>query len=112
MISFEDFKKIDLKIGKVMFAEKISGSDKLIKLQIDLGEKDVGDNSGLRQIIAGIGKFYEPENLVGREIVVVANLEPRMLMGFESRGMLLAAEDDGVVLLRPDKEMSPGSSIH
>jgi methionine--tRNA ligase beta chain len=105
MITIEDFQKIDLRAAKVLAAEKIDGSDKLLKLQIDLGEEK-------RQIVAGIAQFYEPEKLIGREIIVVANLEPRILRGIESQGMLLAADDNGPVLLMPDKEVMPGAKIH
>jgi len=102
IITFDDFKKLDLRVAKILSAEKVEGSDKLLKLEIDLGNE-------IRQIVAGIGKNYSPEKLVGREIIVVANLEPRKLMGFESQGMLLAANDEsGPVLLEPDKEVSPG----
>lgn len=106
MIAFEDFKKIELKIGKILAAERVAESDKLIKLRVTLGEEE-------RQLVAGIGKAYEPEALVGREIVVAANLAPRTMMGLESQGMLLAASDaDGVpVLLTPDREVSPGSVV-
>ncbi len=105
MISYDDFKKLEIKIGKVEVAERIEGSDKLLKLQVDLGAEQ-------RQIIAGIGRFHAPEDIIGHEIVILANLEPRMLMGFESQGMLLAADsEDGPVLLRPDKEVPPGTSI-
>lgn len=105
MISFEDFKKIDLKVGKVVRAERISGTQKLLKLQVNLGKET-------RQIVAGIGQFYEPEKLTGREIIVVANLEPKTLMGVESQGMLLTADNEGVpVLLMPDTEVKPGSKV-
>ena len=105
MISLEDFQKLDLRVGKILKAERVEGSEKLLKLEIDLG-------SATRQIIAGIGKFYEPEKLVGREIPIVANLEPRTLMGLESQGMLLAADKAGEpVLLSPDQEVPSGSII-
>jgi len=106
MISIEDFKKAELKIAKILSAERVEGSEKLIKLKVSLGEEE-------RQIVAGIGKAYEPEALVGKEIVVVANLEPRTMMGIESQGMLLAAsEGDGLpVLLVPEREITPGSSV-
>ena len=107
MISYEDFKKIDLRVAKILKAEKIEGSDKLVRLEVDLGAE-----IGVRQIIAGIAQFYETEKLVGREIVVVANLEPRTLRGFESQGMLLAADNEGSpVLLSPDARVSPGSVV-
>lgn len=105
MIRFEDFKKLDLRIAKVVAVEKVEDADKLLKLQIDVGDES-------RQIVAGIAEFYNPEELVGREIVVVANLEPRMFKGVESQGMLLAADEEGKpVLLMPDKEVPPGTSI-
>lgn len=104
-MTIDEFRQVDLRIAKVISAERVTGSEKLIKLQIDLGEP--------RQLVAGIGKAYEPENLVGKEIVVVANLEARELMGLTSEGMLLAAhEGDGVpVLLMPDRVIAPGSAI-
>jgi len=104
MLSFEEFQKIDLRVARILSAEKIEESDKLLKLQIDLGEEK-------RQIVAGIAQFYEPEKLKGREIVVVVNLEPRILRGIESQGMLLAADDNGPVLLSLDKEVPPGAKI-
>ena len=105
MITFDDFKKIELKIARIIEAEEVPGAEKLLKLQIDLGSEK-------RQIVAGIKKSYQAKDLIGREIAVVVNLEPRMVMGIESNGMLLAASDDnGPVLLRPDKDVPPGSSI-
>lgn len=104
-INFEEFQKIDLRIAKVISAEKIKGSERLLKLGVDLGNEK-------RQIIAGISKFYEPKDLIGREVAVVVNLEPRTLMGLESQGMVLAASDEGrPILLKPDKEVSPGTKI-
>ena len=104
MITIDDFKKVELRVAQVMNAERVEGSEKLLKLQVDMGEEK-------RQIVAGIGLVYEPETLVGREIIVVANLEPRVLMGIESQGMLLAASNDHPVLLMPEKEVAPGSVI-
>lgn len=104
MLSFEEFQKIDLRVARILSAEKIEESDKLLKLQIDLGEEK-------RQIVAGIAQFYEPEKLVGREIVVVVNLESRILRGIESQGMLLAADGNDPVLLSLDKEVPPGAKI-
>jgi methionine--tRNA ligase beta chain len=113
MISFEEFQKIDLRVAKIIKAEKIEGSEKLLKLIVDLGnDPSTGSGQEIRQIIAGIAKFYKPEDLVGKEIVVVANLEPKKLMGLESQGMLLAAEKDGEpVILIPEKEVPPGTKI-
>lgn len=106
MISFDDFQKLDLRVARIIKAEKVENSEKLLKLEVDLGEEK-------RQIVAGIGKFYNPEDLIGKEIVVVANLEPKNLMGLESQGMLLAATVDGEpVILVPEKEVQPGAKIH
>lgn len=106
MINFEDFKKVELKIAKILEASRVEGSDKLLKLKVSLGE------AGERQIIAGIGKSYEPEFLIGKEIAIVANLEPRMLMGLESQGMILAAKGEaGPIVLFPEKEVPPGAVI-
>ena len=106
MITYDDFKKIDLRVAKILKAERVEGSEKLVKLQIDVGEL------GERQLVAGIGTVYEPEILVGKRIVIVANLEPKKLMGIESNGMLLAASDDvGPVLLCPESEVKPGTGI-
>ena len=104
MITIDDFKKVDLRVGKVLAAIRVEGSEKLLKLQVDVGEEK-------RQIVAGIGLAYEPETLVGREIIIVANLEPRLLMGIESHGMLLAASSDNPVLLMLEKEVAPGCVI-
>ena len=105
MISFEQFKQIELRVVEIIAADRMGGSDKLLRLRVSLGEDE-------RQIIAGIGKRYQPEALVGRQIIIVANLKPRMLMGQESQGMLLAADSpDGPVLLQPDQEVAPGSTV-
>jgi methionine--tRNA ligase beta chain len=105
MISFEEFQKIELKVAKIIEAEKIEKSEKLLKLIVDLGDER-------RQLVAGIAKYYKPEDLIGKEIVVVANLEPKKLMGIESQGMLLAANADGKpVILIPEKEVPPGTKV-
>lgn len=105
MISFEEFKKLDLRVGKILRAEKIEGADKLLRLEVDLGVE-------VRQIVAGIAEYYAPEALLGKEIPILANLEPRVLKGVESQGMLLAADDAGApVLLSPDRDVPPGSMI-
>lgn len=104
-ITIEDFQKIQLKTAKVLTAERVPKSEKLIKLQVDLGSEQ-------RQIVAGIGKKYNPDQLVGRTIVVVANLKPAKLMGVESQGMVLAAGDKevgGLVTIMEDIE--PGTTV-
>ena len=106
MITYDDFKKVELKIARIIGAEEIAGAEKLLKLQIDLG------NSEKRQIVAGIKKMYQAKDLLGKEIVVVTNLEPRVVMGVESNGMLLAASDEkGPVILIPEREVAPGSGV-
>lgn len=112
MINFDEFKKIELKVVKIISAERVEGSEKLLKLQVDLGVDPATSLKIERQIIAGIGKAYAPENIIGKEIVIVANLEPRKLMGLESQGMVLCASDEnGHVLLMPEKEIIPGALI-
>jgi tRNA-binding protein len=105
-IKYEDFAKIELKVAKVISAERKEGSEKLLRLKISLGGEE-------RTILAGIAKAYEPEALVGKELVVVANLEPRKMMGEESNGMLLAATgSEGIpIVLRPEREAGEGASI-
>lgn len=112
MINYDEFQKIELRVAKILSAERIEGSEKLLKLQLDAGEKSEEGALIARQIVAGIGRVYAPENLIGREIVIVANLEPRKLMGLESQGMLLAASDEaGPVFLMPEHDVPPGSGI-
>lgn len=105
LISIEDFMKIKLKVGKVIYAERIKGSTKLIKLIVDIGEN--------RQIVAGIGQQYTPEELLGRSIVILSNLKPVKLMGVESQGMLLAAtgSDGRISILTIDREVNSGANI-
>lgn len=103
--TFDDFKKIEMKIGKILTAEKIEGADRLLKLEVDFGEFK-------RQIVSGIAEFYTPESLIGKECPFIVNLEPRKFMGVESQGMLMATGVDGsAVLMHPDKEVPPGSNI-
>lgn len=106
MISFDEFQKVDLRVAKIISAEPVPGSEKLLKLMIDLGNET-------RQIVSGIGKNNSPENLVNSEVVVVANLEPKELFGLESNGMLLAAKnsDGSPVILTPKNEVPPGSKV-
>jgi len=106
VISYEDFQKIDLRVAKVLAAENVKKSDKLLKLRIDIGEE--------RTLVAGIAKGYKPEDLVGKTIIIVANLQPTKLMGVESQGMLLAADGadgTGVVLATFDKEAKVGAKV-
>jgi methionyl-tRNA synthetase len=104
-IDIDDFAKIELRAALVLSAEKIAGSRKLLKLQVDLGDEK-------RQIVSGISDAYEPETLVGKKIVLVANLKPAKLMGVESNGMVLAASVDGrAVLCTFDSDVAPGTKV-
>ena len=106
MISFDEFKKVEIKIGEIKSAERIPGSDKLLKMKIDLG-------GAQKTCVAGIAQHYKPEELVGKEIALVVNMEPRSLRGVTSEVMLLAAvEKEGkVVILTPEKRVKPGSEV-
>ncbi len=107
-IQYDDFAKVELRVATVIAAEPHPNADKLLVLQIDLGPL------GRRQILAGIRAFYAPETLIGRQIIVVANLAPRAMRGLESNGMLLAASTDDrsdVVVLAPSKPVPPGSRV-
>ncbi len=103
-LPFEDFKKVELRVGKIISAERVEGSDKLLKLEVDFGDH-------LRTVVSGIGKQYKPEDIIGKECPFAYNLEPRTLKGIESQGMMLCANDNGPVLLHPDKPIPPGSAI-
>lgn len=103
MIPFDRFQEVEMRVATVKEAERVEGSEKLVRLLVDAGEE--------RQIVAGIGTAYDEQELIGRQIVIVANLEPRKLMGLESQGMLLAADGNRPVLLRPDEEVEPGAKI-
>ena len=105
MVTFDDFKKLDLRIGKVLSASRVEGTEKLIKLELDLG-------SNTRQIVAGMAEFLVPEDLEGKQVPILVNLEPRRFRGIESHGMVLAADVDGrPVLLHPEYEVPAGSII-
>jgi methionyl-tRNA synthetase len=105
MISIEDFRKVELKIATVKSAEPHPNADRLLVLQVDLGSEQ-------RQICAGIRNHYNPEDLVGKQVVIVANLETAKLRGLESQGMLLAAsDDDRVIVLTPEKPVQVGAKV-
>lgn len=107
VIQYDDFAKIDLRIATVVEASEHPNADKLLLLKVNLGGQE-------RQIVAGLRGYYEPGDLVGKQIVVVANLAPRTMRGCESQGMLLAAcsdDNSSVVLLTPLKECAPGTRV-
>lgn len=107
MITINDFQKLEIKIGKVKSVEHVENADKLLKFIFDIG------NGEERQILAGIAQFYSDlDALVGKEMPLLLNLEPRVMRGLESQGMMLAADVDGsAVLLHPDKEIPSGSTV-
>lgn len=107
MINYEDFKKVEIKVGEIKEVEVIEGSDKLLKLKVVFGEEE-------RQILSGIRKFFADYNvLVGKKVPFVINLEPRKMMGLESQGMILAVNDDegNFSLLEVDGKIKSGSSV-
>ena len=105
IISYEEFKKIDLRVGKIIDAEPASGTDKLLKLKVNLGKE-------IRTIVAGVREHYSAENILGKKIIIVYNLKPRKIRGIESQGMLLAAVDNhNVVLLTVDRDITEGSKV-
>jgi len=106
-ISFEDFQKLDLRVGKVTEANQIPGSRNLIRMIVDFGTEE-------RQAVAGLVQWYKPQDLVGKKGAFILNLQRRKMMGVESQCMILAAEDDkgNVVLLQPEKDIAEGSRIH
>lgn len=106
MINFADFTKIEIKIGTISECERIFKSDKLLKLVIDLGNEK-------RQVVSGILKYYPRyKRLIGKQVSVLTNLEPRKIFGIESQGMLLAADDEGLIsLLKPQKRVKNGAIV-
>jgi tRNA-binding EMAP/Myf-like protein len=127
-MTIDEFQKNELLVAKILSAERVEGSEKLLKLQVDAGDKDSAGAPVSRQIISGIAKAYSPEDIVGKEVVIIANLDPRQFkikikngdssvdsepIILESHGMLLAATEEGglPVLLVPERELAPGSHI-
>ena len=121
MITYDDFKKVEIKAGKILSAEKIPNTDKLVKLSVDFGEMaetaDVAGNKSMlkpasRQIVSGISGFFpDPATLVGKTCMFVTNLEPRIIKGFQSNGMLFAVSDNkgNFSLLEPNQSIAPGT---
>ena len=105
-INFDDFKKVEIKMGKIISCEKVADADKLLKLQVDFGEFQ-------RQIVSGIAMSYTPEEMVGKTLPFIVNLDFRKFKGEESQGMLMATGSGGenIVLLEPNKDIEPGSEV-
>lgn len=104
LVSFADFQKLDLRVVRILTAEPVEGADRLLKLQVDLGTEK-------RQLVAGIAEHYTPEALVGKQVIIVANLEPATIRNVESQGMVLAGSGDSVVLATLEKEMPLGTQV-
>ena len=105
MIKFEEFMKLDIRIGKIISAEKVEATDKLMKLEVDLGNEK-------RQLVAGIAEYYNPEEIIGKKTPVLTNLEPKTFKGIESQGMILAVDvNNEPVLLLPEKDVPEGSKV-
>lgn len=105
-VKIDDFAKLEFKVGTILEAEEIEGSEKLLKLSVDLGEERP------RQVLSGIKLYYKPEDLKGNQFVFITNLEPRKMMGLESQAMIMAADaSEDVVLLVPQKQVPAGSKI-
>jgi tRNA-binding EMAP/Myf-like protein len=138
MITFDDFKKVEIKIGTIITAEPVEGSEKLLKLIVDFGLKSaeslpviqensetegsedtaieevvvVEDVKDVRTVVSGIAKYVDVETLPGKQFAFITNLEPRPIMGIESQAMILAAKDDAdFAILTPSKQLSPGASV-
>jgi methionyl-tRNA synthetase len=104
-ITIDDFMKVELRVANVVEAERLPNSDKLLKLTVDLGGEQ-------RTVLAGIAEMYQPEEVAGKQVVVVANLAPRKMRGVESQGMLLAADADGqAILLQPETQVPSGTRV-
>jgi methionine--tRNA ligase beta chain len=105
IVSYEEFSKMDLRIGKIAKADLVQGSRNLVKMLIEIGSEN-------RQAVAGIAQYYNPKDLEGKSVAVIANLQPRKMFGLESNVMILAAEDDKTIsILLPDRPVKTGSKI-
>lgn len=109
MINIDDFEKIEIKIGKIIEAEKILESNKLLKLTVDFGNEDI------RQVLSGIAKYYTPTEIINKKFAFVTNLEPRKMLEYESQAMILASYDEKtntISILMPDKDIEEGSKVN
>ncbi len=113
MINYDDFTKVEIRIGEVLSVEIVEGADKLLKCQVNTGDVDTEGNMVPRQILSGIREYLEdPQSLVGKKFPYVVNLEPRTIRGLESQGMILAASHEGTLaLLAPTNDVPPGTRI-
>ncbi|ADO45001.1 methionyl-tRNA synthetase, beta subunit [Hydrogenobacter thermophilus TK-6] len=105
VIGIEDFLKLDIRLAKIVDAQRVEGSEKLLKLKVSLGGEE-------RVVVAGIAKHYKPDELIGKKILLLANLKPRKILGIESQGMVLALSDgERLSLIVPDREMEEGTRV-
>jgi methionyl-tRNA synthetase len=114
-VSYEEFKKMDIRVGTIKEIEPVPETDKLLRCQIDFNEVDEEGKRKLRQIVSGIHEFYpEYEKLIGKQVLYIVNLEPRTIKGVESNGMLMAIDglDGKPVFLIPETEVEPGVRVH
>jgi methionyl-tRNA synthetase len=111
-VNYEEFKKMDIRIGTIVEVEPVPDTDKLLRCQIDFGEVDIDGNKKLRQIVSGIHEYYpDPNILIGKQVLYIVNLEPRKIKGCESNGMLMAVGDDKPIFLIPEEPVTPGSKV-
>ena len=113
-VTYDEFKKMDIRVGTIKEVEPVPETDKLLRCQVDFSEVDEEGKAKLRQIISGIHEFYpEYQQLIGKQVLYIVNLEPRMIKGFESQGMLMALDgsDGKIVFLVPEKEVNSGSKV-
>lgn len=113
MISYDDFAKIEIRIGEVLSVDIVEGADKLLRCMVDVGDVDDAGNSVPRQILSGIREYLDdPQSLVGKKFPYITNLEPRTIRGFESQGMILAgSHENTLALLLPSNDVPPGTKI-
>ena len=113
MINYDDFAKVEIRIGEVLSVEIVEGADKLLRCMVDVGDVDTEGNKTPRQILSGIREYLEdPQVLVGKKFSYIKNLEPRTIRGFESQGMILAASHEGALaLLNPSVDVPAGTKI-
>lgn len=118
-VTFEDFKRLDIRIGEILSVEKVENADNLLKLEVDFGPStdsasspQVNSGSSKRQVVSGIAKWYEPKDLIGKKLPFIVNLEPRKFKGVESQGMLMAVDgEEQPILLEPQGEVKSGDKI-
>lgn len=111
-ITYDEFKKMDIRVGTIREIEPVEGADKLLKCMVEIGDVDAEGNTTLRQIVSGIHEYYpEYEQLIGKQVLYIVNLEPRTIRGVESNGMLMAVGEGAPIFLVPETPVQPGSKV-